>query len=173
MTSELSHAIAGRARALQHQLNQPGVVASVAAAEAMHIFADVNDDVRCRWLTLELRGYDEHVDSRALHYVLGVPPDHRLVAHVTAYRTQRGVDATPGQPAVEFRHFFIEPLSALEAARAKVATAAGGSTLLLDFGRHPRDAHYPTAGEFTRGIFDRIVIGFVAALQLQLGALTA
>jgi hypothetical protein len=43
---------------------------------------------------------------------------------------------------------------------------------VLDFGQHARDASYPTAGEFTRGVFDRIVAGFMAALYLQLGTLT-
>jgi hypothetical protein len=80
---------------------------------------------------------------------------------------------TPGHRPVEFRHFFIEPLSALETASDKVAVSAGGSTVLLDFGRHPRDANYPTEGEFIRGVFDRIIAGFMAALHLQLGALTA
>jgi hypothetical protein len=138
----------------------------------MRIFEDAGDDVRCRWLTLETSGYAEHVDSRALHQVLGVPPGHRLAAHVTAYRTQRGVDATPGHLPAEFRHFFVEPLVALEATRAKVAASADTSALLLDFGPHPRDALYPTAGEFTRGVFDRVVAGFMAALHLQLGTLT-
>ncbi len=174
MTSGQHHSVATRARALQDRLNQFSVGAAEAASEAMHLFEDAGDKVRCRWLTLELiSGYVEHVDSRALHQVLGVPHGHRLVAHVTAYRTQRGVDATPGHHPAEFRHFFVEPLSALEAARARIAASAGGATLVLDFGTHPNDARYPTAGEFTRGVFDRIVAGFMAALHLQLGTLTA
>lgn len=171
MTSDLRHSVASRARVLQDRLNQSRIGAVGAATEAMRIFGDAADDVRCRWLALELCGYTD-VDARALHQVLGVPHGDRLAAHVTAYRTQRGVDATPGHPPDEFRHFFIEPLSELEAARARVVTSAGPSALLLDFGRHPRDARYPTAGEFVRGVFDRVVAGFMAALHLQLGTLT-
>lgn len=172
MTSELSHFVARRARSLQERLDQLSVAPSAAATEALRIFEDAGDTIRCRWLTLEACGYAEHVDARALHQVLGVSNDHRLVAHVTAYRNQRGVDATPGHRSVEFRHFFVEPLSALEVARANLAASAGGFTVLLDFGPHPRDASYPTTGEFSRGVFDRVVTGFVAALQLQLGPLT-
>jgi hypothetical protein len=152
-------------------VNQLSIGVSEAATEAMRIFEDADDDVRCRWLTLELSGYVD-VDSRALHEVLGVPHGHGLAAHVTAYRTQRGIDATPGHHPAEFRHFFVEPLSALEAARAKVAASAGASALVLDFGRHARDTSYPTAGEFTRRVFARVLAGFMAALHLQLGTLT-
>jgi hypothetical protein len=171
MKPELRHAIASRARALQDRLNQFSVGAVEAATEAMCIFEDADDDLRRRWLTLELGGYTE-ADSRALHQVLGVPHGHQLAAHVTAYRTQRGVDATPGHRPAEFRHFFVEPLSTLEATRGKVAASGGASALVLDFGRHARDASYPTAGEFARGVFDRVVAGFMAALHLQLGTLT-
>jgi len=172
MTLEPRHSIVSRARSLQDRLNQLGVGAAEAATEAMRLFEDAHDDMRPRWLTLELSGYAEHVDARVLHQVLGVPQGHQLAAHVMAYRTQRGIDATPGHRSAEFRHFFVESLSALEAARAKVAASAGPSALLLDFGPNPRDTHYPTAGEFTRGVFDRVVTGFMAALHLQLGALT-
>lgn len=172
MKPELRHAIASRARALQDRLNQLSVGGVDAATEAMRIFEDAADVVRRRWLALELDGYTE-ADSRALHDVLGVPHGHQLAAHVAAYRTQRGVDATPGHHPVEFRHFFVEPLSTLEATRARVAASGGASAVVLDFGRHARDASYPTAGEFTRGVFDRVVVGFMAALHLQLGILAA
>lgn len=168
MTSEHSQSITSRARSLRERLNQLSIEASAAAAEALGIFGDANDDIRSRWLTLELRGYQQHVDTRTLRQVLAVPEGHSLIAHVTAYRTQRGLDATPGRSNAEFRHFFIEPLGLLEAAKASVAASPGGSSLVLDFGPHPRDARYPTAGEFTRGVFDRIVEGFLAALHLQL-----
>lgn len=172
MTFEPRQSVASRAHALRNQMNL-SVRTSEVAREALRIVEDAGDHVLQRWLTLELTGYGEQVDTRALHDVLAVPQGHRLVAHVTAYRTQRGIDATSGHGPAEFRHFFIEPLSALEAARDKVAVSAGGGTVLLDFGPHPRDAHYPTAGEFTREVFDRIIAGFMAALHLQLGTLTA
>lgn len=169
---ELRHSIASRARALQDRLNQVSVGAVEAATEAMRIFEEAADDVRRRWLTLELGGYTD-ADSRALHQIFGVPHGHQLAAQVAAYRTQRGVDATPGQDrSAEFRHFFVEPLVTLEAARARVAASGGASALVLDFGPHARDASYPMAGEFTRDVFDRVVAGFMAALHLQLGTLT-
>jgi hypothetical protein len=168
--TELSQPVAVRARALQERLNQVG--ASAAATEAIRIFEDHGDIVRSRWLTLELGGYAEHVDARALHEVIGASHGDRLIAHIAAYRNQRGIDATPGRGRMEFRHFFIESLTALELARASVAASAGGATLLLDFGPHPLDARYPTVGEFSRGVFERVIAGFVAALHIQLGALT-
>jgi hypothetical protein len=171
MQPGLRHAIASRARTLQDRLGRLGVGAVDVATEAMRLFEESSDDVRHRWLTMELGGYAD-ADSRALHQVLGVSHGHQLAAHVAAYRTQRGVDATPGRRPAEFRHFFVEPLSTLEATRARVAASGGASSLVLDFGHHARDASYPTAGEFTRGVFDRIVAGFLAALHLQLGTLT-
>jgi hypothetical protein len=172
MEPKLHHDIASRARALQARLSPVSVGAVEAATEAMGIFEEAGDDVRRRWLALELGGYTD-ADSRALHQVFGVPHGHQLAAHVAAYRTQRGVEAMSGQgrPA-EFRHFFVEPLVILEAARARVAASGGTSALVLDFGSHARDASYPTAGEFTRDVFDRVVAGFMAALHLQLGTLT-
>jgi hypothetical protein len=167
--TELSQSVAVRARALQERLNQLGT--SAAATEAMRIFEDNGDTIRFRWLTLELGGYSDHVDARALHQVLGALHGDRLVAHIAAYRNQRGTDATPGHGRMEFRHFFIESLATLELARANVAASAGGATLLLDFGPHPHDASYPTVGEFSRGVFERVIAGFVAALHIQLGAL--
>ena len=103
--------------------------------------------------------------------MIGALHGDRLVAHIAAYRNQRGTDATPGRGRLEFRHFFIESLATLELARANVAASAGGATLLLDFGPHPLDASYPTVGEFARGVFERVIAGFVAALHIQLGAL--
>ncbi|TMQ28190.1 MAG: hypothetical protein E6J90_00900 [Deltaproteobacteria bacterium] len=172
MTPDLRQVLASRARALQDRLNRFSVGSVEAATEARCIFEDADDDVRCRWLALELVGYAEHVDARALHQVLDVPPGDRLAAHVAAYRAQRGFDVTSDHNRAEFRHFFIEPLSDLEAARVRVASVAA-STLVLDFGRHPRDARYPRAAEFSRAVFDRVVAGFMAALHLQLGTLAA
>lgn len=166
MTPELRHSISQRARALQQRLNE-GVHPVNAALEAKRVFEDAADAVRTRWLVLELGGYAEHVPARPLHAVLGVPSNDRLVAHVAAYRSQRGLDTTSGGHR-EFSHFFVEPLSDLVAARNSVAHSAS-ETLLLEFGRDSVTPGYPLEGEFTRDVFERVVLGFVAALHLQLG----
>ena len=53
----------------------------------------------------------------------GDPVGRRLVAHIAAYRTQRGYDVTPGHPRQEYRHFFVEPLSDLAVTAEKLARA--------------------------------------------------
>ena len=169
MTPELRHSIATRARAVQVRLNEAGIDAVAAAKEAKRIFEDAGDAARMRWLTLELAGSAEHVPARPLHVVLGVPAGDRLAAHVAAYRSQRGTNVTPGQQAAEFRHFFVEPLAELVATRARVATRATGTRVVLEFGPEQAVPSYPRSGEFTRDVFDRVVLGFVAALHLQLG----
>ncbi len=172
MTPELRQSIATRARAVQVRLNEPGVDPVAAAVDAKRIFEDASDATRTRWLTLELAGYAEHVPARPLHVVLDVPAGDRLAAHVAAYRSQRGTNVTPGQPPAEFRHFFVEPLAELVATRARVAAGATGTSVVLDFGPEPGVPSYPRSGEFTRDVFDRVVLGFVAALHLQLGVWT-
>lgn len=166
MTPELRHSISQRARGLQQRLNE-GVHPVNAALEAKRVFEDAADAVRTRWLVLELGGYPEDVPARPLHAVLAVPSNDRLVAHVAAYRSQRGFDTRSGGHK-EFRHFFVEPLSDLVEARNSVAHSAS-ETLLLDFGGDSAIPGYPLQGEFTRDVFERVVFGFVAALHLQLG----
>jgi hypothetical protein len=170
MTPELRQLIGRRARDLQVQLNHAGIDPVGVADEARQLFEEAADGVRFRWLTLELSGYVDHVAARPLHDVLGVPSGDRLAAHVAAYRSQRGIIATPGRPGGEFRHFFVESLGDLIAARERVA-GSSAETLLLDFGPHPRVPAYPRSAEFSRDVFDRVVLGFLAALHLQLGTL--
>jgi hypothetical protein len=100
----------------------------VAAADgARRIFTDAADAVRTRWLNLELGGYRASTDVRPLHLVLQVAANDRLAVHVTAYRTQRGLTTGSSGAVVEFRHFFVEPLSDLLKAR-EVVQASGTST---------------------------------------------
>lgn len=162
--------LASRARTLQQRLHQRYDPLS-AALDGQRLFEEAGDATRARWLTLELQGYAEHVPARPLHIVLGVPSGDRLAAHVRAYRSQRGIDATPGQAPVEFRHFFVEPLAYLVESHSQVARSVKTATLLLEFGPEPGVPSYPRRVEFTHDVFDRIVLGFVAALHLQLGTL--
>jgi hypothetical protein len=141
------------------------------ATEARRLFEDAADELRSRWLTLELRGYAGHVDARPLSEVLrvlpGDPMGARLVAHIAAYRTQRGYDVTPGHPRQEFRHFFVEPLQDLAATAEKLVGGAA-SVVTLRFGEDPQAQSI----EFSHDVFARILVGFGAALHLQLGDLT-
>ena len=168
MTPELQQLAAHRARSLQLRLGHGRVDPITAATEACRVFTEAEDAVRVRWLGLELQGYGHLVDSRPLHDVLGVPANDRLAAHVTAYRTQRGRSAA----GVEFRHFFVEPLSELIATSANVATSGGTSALELRFTSAADLPAHPLAGTFSRDVFERVVAGFIAALHLQLGTLT-
>lgn len=127
--------------------------------------------MRTRWLNLELHGYGEHVDVRPLHLVLGVPASDPLAAHVTAYRTQRGLTSGVHGTEEEFRHFFVESLAELVNARDAVHRSGGTSLLQLEFGSHPTAPLHPKSSSFGRDVFDRVLSGFVAALHLQLGAL--
>jgi hypothetical protein len=172
MTPELKQSIAARARDLQKRINERPPPLAV-AEETNRIFEDAADEPRTRWLTLEITGYGELASAKPLHEVLRVPPGSRLPAHVSAYRTQQGWDASTSQvaPRRAFRHFFVESLGELTAARDKLDRSTGGGSVVLDFGPQLGDPTYPTTGEFGRDVFDRILMGFEAALHLQLGTL--
>jgi len=171
MTPEMRRSIARRARELQVRLNGPGVDPVTAANDARRVFEDAGDDVRTHWLTLELAGYADHVPARPLHVVLGVPERDRLAAHVAAYRSQVAVSAA-AESATEFRHFFVEPLQELVVAQTRVRTPTAPPRLILEFAPEPGSSSYPRSAAFTPDVFDRIVLGFIAALHLQLGTWT-
>jgi hypothetical protein len=168
MTPELRQFVTDSARSLQLRLGHGRVDPTTAATEAQRVFTEASDAVRVRWLSLELHGYGDLVDSRPLHEVLGISLNDRLAAHVGAYRAQRGLKQDGGA----FRHFFVEPLSELIAASASVAMSGGTSTLELRFEVSPSAPTHPLVGTFSRDVFERVVAGFVAALHLQLGTLT-
>ncbi|MBN1606961.1 MAG: hypothetical protein JW940_10035 [Polyangiaceae bacterium] len=165
MTPELRQLLSDRARSLQLRLNHGRVDPVTAATEALRVYTDAEDAVRVRWLSLELHGYSDRVDSTPLNVVLGVPPGDRLAAHVAAYRTQRGRAGS-----IEFRHFFVESLQDLVSASARVATS-GGASLELEFAPTTGAPMHPRAGTFDGDVFGRVVAGFVAALHLQVGEL--
>lgn len=166
MTPEMAHSVAARARALRTSL-APSADPVAAAIAARRLFEDAGDEVRVRWLNLELHGYEPAMTAVGpLTQVLRVPPHDRLAAHVAAYRTQRAT--RHGSP--ELVHFFVEALPELVAAREQ-ASAAVGTELELSFGPDPGSSEYPTTATFPRNVFDRVLEGFLAALHLQLGTL--
>ena len=171
MTPELRQSIARRARDLQMRVRPTELDAVLLAKEARRLFEEASDELRSRWLTLELGGYVGHVDARPLSEVLRVPPGDpvasRLMAHVAAYRTQRGYDVTPAHPRHEFRHFFVEPLPDLVATNQKLATGPTSPVVVLSF----VEAQQERLVEFGHDVFARILAGFHAALHLQLGDL--
>lgn len=172
MTPELRQSIASRARALQSRMRPEKLDAVLLATEARRLFEDAADELRSRWLTLELRGYAGHVEARPLSEVLRVLPGDRvgsrLVAHIAAYRTQRGYDSTPGSARREFRHFFVEPLADLAATDEKLAGPSPSPVVVLSFA----ETQHAHSVEFGRDVFARMLAGFGAALHLQLGDLT-
>jgi hypothetical protein len=166
MTPEQAHSVTTRARALRASLT-PSTDPIAAAALARRLFEEAEDDVRVRWLDLELRGYEPALSAIGpLPRVLCVPPHDRLAAHVAAYRTQRA--ERHGPP--DLVHFFVEALPELVAARQRARSAAGPE-LELAFGPDPGSGEYPATATFPRNVFDRVLDGFLAALQLELGRL--
>lgn len=172
MTPELRQSIADRARALQSRMRPDRLDAVVLATEARRLFEDAADELRTRWLTLELRGYAEHVEARPLSEVLrvrpGDPVGSRLVAHIAAYRTQCGHDLAPDSGRSEVRHFFVEPLADFVVTAEELAHPSRSPVIVLSFAEI-QGAH---SVEFGRDMFARILAGFGAALHLQLGDLT-
>lgn len=171
MTPELRQSTATRARHLQLRASLTDFDAVLLATEARKLFEDAGDDLRSRWLAFELGGYAGQLDAHPLSEVLHVPPGDsaggRLVAHVAAYRTQRGRDVTPAHAPGEIRHFFVEPLVELAATARKLADSPPSPVVLL---RLAGAARAQTL-EFGHDVFARILGGFVAALHLQLGDL--
>lgn len=171
MTPELRQSIAMRARALQMRMRPTELDAVLLAKEARRLFEDAADELRSRWLNLELGGYVGHVDARPLSEVLrvlpGDPVGSRLMAHIAAYRTQRGHDVTPGHPREELRHFFVEPLVEVAASAEKLADASTVPVVVLRL-MEARQARFVA---FDHDVFTRILAGFGAALHLQLGDL--
>ena len=166
MTPEMAHSVATRARTLRAGL-APSADPVAAATAARHLFEDAGDEVRVRWLNLELQGYEPAMSAIGpLPRVLRVSPHDRLAAHVAAYRTQRAMRHRPS----ELVHFFVEALPELVAARQQ-ASSASGTELELSFGPDPRSNEYPATATFPRNVFDRVLGGFLAALHLQLGTL--
>jgi hypothetical protein len=166
LTPELRQLLSARGRSLQLRLNHGRVDPITAATEARRLFTDAQDDVRVRWLNLELNGYGDHVDSTPLHVVLGLSAGDRLAAHVAAYRTQRG-----RTEHAAFQHFFVEPLGELVSASARVASSGGTAELELEFAPSIGAPEHPRTGTFSGDVFAQIITGFVAALYLQLGGL--
>jgi hypothetical protein len=166
LTPELRQLLSDRGRSLQLRLNHGHVDPITAATEALQLFTEAKNEVRVRWLGLELNGYGDQVDSTPLNVVLRVPAGDRLAAHVAAYRTQRGRTGH-----TEFKHFFVEPLSELVGASARVASSRGTSELELEFVSSIGAPEHPRSATFSCDLFTRIVTGFVAALYLQLGEL--
>lgn len=169
MTPELRQSIAQRARELQARIRPGGGDVVVLAKDGRRLFEEAADELRTRWLVLELAGYEGHVVARPLSDVLRVAPGdlvgRRLVAHIAAYRTQHGYDVTPGHPRREHRHFFVEPLGELVEIAGKLAPTR--STVVLGFPPAPDARSVELSGE----VFTRILDGFRAALHLQLGDL--
>ena len=163
----MSISIHERAQSLRRRLNEPAGQIELFAAEAAGVFNDAHLRSHVLWLGYELDGYG-FAGLRTLHEALGLPPEDRLVKHVSAYRSQRGQIVEGGQPTGRpFQHFFVEPLAEVVQAANRVQQGAS-SELRLDFGGHV--PNYPTAGLFPSDVFDRLLLGFRAALHLQLGS---
>lgn len=171
MTPELRQSIAKRARDLQTRMHPTEVDAVHLAEEARRVFEDAADELRARWITLELGGYVGPADAPPLSEVLRVQPGDpvgsRLVAHIAAYRTQRGRLVTPDHPRRELHHFFVDPLPELAATAEKLAKSPTSPVVVLRLA----DAQETRLVEFGHDVFGRILSGFAAALHLQLADL--
>lgn len=166
MTPELRASIRARARQQQLRLNAPHVDVVAEMDQAQRLFEDAGDVSRTRWMTLERIGYAVVLEAQPLHEVLEVPASDRLVAHVAAYRTQRGVVNGAAGPR-EIVHFFVERLSEIVDAGDRVVQANSDRVELRFSSRSPPPQ--PEIATFGVDVFSRVVHGFVAALHLQLG----
>ena len=143
--ADVPHAMLRRALAAR---SSPGVVA---------------DPVLRRWLDCELGGFGVLTDIQPLHVVLAADPAHPIVHRVAAYRTQIGIVFAPEGPR-SFAHFFVEPIGELESL-ARAAKDSTGTLLTVDFGPHATVESYPRSADFPTDVFDRIVRGFLTALD--------
>lgn len=162
-----------RAQHLRRRLNEHALDIEPLAEEAAKLFAEAGLGVHQHWLTLELSGYGSAIDRAPLHEVLradqlGPHDGARLVAHVSGYRAQQGMTVEPVPRA--FHHFFVERIHDLAESAVHFRTAQARE-VRLDFALGVPD--YPAAGVFPGDVFGRVLIGFRAALHLQLGGLTA
>jgi hypothetical protein len=155
---------------LRARLNDQSADLETLAKEASGIFHDAGMPERQRWLDLELRGFGTLVDVQPLHEVLGVAPDHELVAFIARYRQQPGITWESGDPGGRpFLHFFVEPISELKSASERVHEKVGTASVVLEFGPNGGSPTHPERGEFPRDVFDRVLLGLRATLHLQLG----
>ena len=107
-----------------------------------------------------------------MHEVLGLPSGDRLGAQIAAYRRQVGRRFAGAVGEDRFVHFFVEPLAALISARDEIhAIRTRNGLIELSFGP-PTAPGYPQAAEFPADVFDRILRGFTALLQQELGELS-
>jgi hypothetical protein len=134
----------------------------------------LNDRRLQTWLDCEIGGYGVLADVVSLHELLGVTPNDPLVQQITSYRTQYGtVFEEPerlSDPPRLIAHFFVEPISELEhlAEHARKAQWAG-PLLSIDFGPHASVHDYPKKAAFPVGVFDRILNGFLRAVDAVAG----
>jgi hypothetical protein len=157
------------ARRLRCRLNDQAVDIERLAAEALDTFEAAGRAEHVRWLTLELQGYGAVTGRAPLDAILGVSEGNRLAIHVSAYRLQGGQIVEAGElTGRSFQHFFVESLRELSAAAPRVRNAGPGP-LRLDFG--PGIPNHPATLAFPVDVFDRILLGFRAALHLELGSL--
>jgi type III restriction enzyme len=150
-----------RAQAVRRRLNERDADIVLLARQALEVFSAANLHVQARWLAYELGGYTEGGEGRALHELLGLAPEHRLVTQVKSYRAQEGVHIERGERA-PIVHFFVEPVRELVDVQSRVRELPSGGSLRLEF------VDAPTAGEFGIDVFDRILLGLRATLHMEL-----
>ena len=116
-----------------------------------------------RWLDCELGGYGVLADIQPLHVLLGAAPEDPIVRRVASYRTQIGTVFEPSG-ARTIVHFFVESIGELESL-AHHARRGSSTLLTVDFGPHAAVANYPHSADFPADVFDRIVRGFLNAVD--------
>lgn len=157
------------AQSLRRRLNDQAIDVEPLAAGTLDVFEVAGRAAHVRWLTLELQGYGAVGGRASLDTILGVGEGDQLVIHVSAFRLQAGQVVEPGElTGRSFQHFFVESLRELSAG-AQRARNAGPGPLRLDFG--PGIVNHPATLVFPADVFDRILLGFRAALHLELGSL--
>jgi hypothetical protein len=156
-------------QSLRATLSSPTVDVISAATAARALFAGT-DPARTRWLDLELGGYGALAQAPVLHDLLGVPADHPLAQVVAGYRSQVGRSWSRDARSDTVVHFFVEPLAQLVEARDRLGAAGATGLVELAFTAKGGAPAYPRA-DFPADVFERILLGVVAALWHELGVL--
>jgi hypothetical protein len=155
-----------QAQSLRRLIGQHQLDIELIAHDSALLFGSAGHPAQTRWLEFELRGYASTFAE--LPDALGVSPVDPLLLLIKSYRVQAVRALYQGRPPLSSHHFFVEALGELVAAQGHVRSLPG-PVFRLDFIDNAGHPELPYAGETDRFVFDRILLGFRAALHLQLG----
>lgn len=153
--------LSAKARLVRRRVSNHSECLETLAQDALKVFSAARMDLQERWLKFELEGYaGVGNEPKALHDLLLTTVEHRLVMQVKSYRAQ---PAATEEERIAPVHFFVESIKELRDAQSRLAQLPeDANELQLSF------AASQTSMSFGRDVFERILLGFRAALHLEL-----